>query len=106
MANNNSKKENRYRALIESIFFDHWTKGVTEFEFVRREINRKADELKIVLPDNVGDIPYSFRYRNPLPQRIIETQPKGLEWIIEGAGRSRYRFKLVSATRVRPNDHL
>jgi hypothetical protein len=106
MLDNSNKKENRYKTLIESIFFDHWKKGTTEFEFIRREINRKADELKIVLPDNVGDITYSFRYRTPLPQRIIDTQPKGLEWIIEGAGKSRYRFKLVSATRIRPNEHL
>jgi len=106
MVSQADRKEHRYKALIESIFFDHWKKGTTEFEFIRKEINKKADALGIVLPDNVGDVPYSFRYRIPLPQRIIETQPRGLEWIIEGAGRSRYRFKLVSATRIRPNEHL
>ena len=77
---------NRYKVLIEKIFFDHWSKGKTEFEFVRDEIKQKAQELDVALPDNVGDVPYSFRYRISLPQSIIETQPKGLEWIIEGAG--------------------
>ena len=97
---------NRYKVLIEKIFFDHWKKGATEFEFVRDEIKQTADKLKIELPDNVGDIPYSFRYRVALPQSIIETQPKGLEWIIEGAGRSRYRFRLVPAMRIRPREDM
>ena len=97
---------NRYKVLIERIFFDHWKKGATEFEFVRDEIKRKADQLKIVLPDNVGDIPYSFRYRTSLPQSIIKTQSSGLEWIIEGAGRSQYRFKLVPAPRIKPREDL
>lgn len=101
-----SSETNRYKVLIERIFFDHWEKGRKEFEFVRHEIKSKADQLKIELPDNVGDIPYSFRYRTPLPQSIIDTQPGGLEWIIEGAGRSRYRFKLVPATRIKPREDL
>lgn len=101
-----SSETNRYKVLIERIFFDHWEKGRKEFEFVRHEIKSKADQLKIELPDNVGDIPYSFRYRTPLPQSIIDTQPGGLEWIIEGAGRSRYRFKLVPATRIEPREDL
>jgi hypothetical protein len=106
MAKATSDETNRYKALIESIFFDHWKKGVTEFVFVRDEIKHKANELRIVLPDNVGDIPYAFRYRIPLPGKVIDTQPKNLEWIIEGAGRSRYRFKLVPATRVKPSETM
>jgi hypothetical protein len=97
---------NRYKALIERIFFDHWSKGETQFEFERAEIKAKADQLGIVLPDNLGDIVYSFRFRTALPEKIVETQTKGREWIIEGAGRSRYRFKLVPATRIKPNDSL
>jgi hypothetical protein len=58
------------------------------------------------LPDNVGDIVYSFRYRAPLPQSIVETQQEGKEWIIEGAERSRYRFKLVSLMRIRPREDM
>lgn len=97
---------NRYKIIIESIFLEHWATGMREFEFVRQEIKNTADLLNIVLPDNIGDVPYSFRYRVQLPQRIVDTQPSGLEWIIEGAGRSRYRFKLVPATRVKPNPAL
>lgn len=98
--------DNRYKALIEQVFFHHWKKGLKEFEFARDEIKAKASELGIALPDNVGDITYSFRYRTKLPEKILATQPEGLEWIIEGAGRSRYRFKLVPATRIIPRDDL
>lgn len=106
MAKDSTKETHRYKVLIESIFFDHWKEGVTEFVFARDEIKKKADELEIVLPDNVGDVPYSFRYRIGLPQRIIDTQTAKQEWIIEGAGRSRYRFKLVKAMRIRPSEQL
>ena len=42
----------------------------------------------------------------PSPTKIQITQPEGLEWIIEGAGQSEYRFKLVPATRIVPNAAL
>jgi hypothetical protein len=106
MTKEKPKKENRYKALIESIFFDHWKKGMSEFEFARAEIKQKADELSIKLPDNIGDVPYTFRYRASLPDTIVATQSKGREWIIEGAGRSRYRFKLVPSTRISPRTEL
>ena len=101
-----NSETNRYKVLIEAIFFDHWKKGTKQFEFGRDEIKSKADDLKIQIPDNVGDIPYSFRYRTPLPQSIIDTQSRGREWIIEGAGKSQYRFKLVPATRIKPREEL
>jgi hypothetical protein len=62
--------------------------------------------LDIELPKNVGDLPYSFRYRIPLPERVLATQPEGREWIIEGAGRARYRFRLVQKTRIVPRHDL
>lgn len=97
---------NRYRILIEHIFFDHWTYGVTEFEFERGEIESHAKKEGIALPKNIGDLIYSFRFRYPLPNRILETQPEGLEWVIEGAGRARYRFRLVKITRIVPSEAL
>ena len=106
MAKDAKPKANRYKVLIEKIFFDHWTKNKKDFEFAREEIKQKATELGIVLPDNLGDLTYSFRYRTALPAAIVATQPKGQEWIIEGAGRSRYRFKLVTATRIKPREDL
>ncbi|MCA3716707.1 MAG: endonuclease [Brevundimonas sp.] len=65
-----------------------------------------ASELGIPLPKNLGDVIYSFRYRTALPESIVETQPAGLTWIIEGAGRAGYRFRLVKAQRILPRADL
>lgn len=96
----------RYTALIEGVFFDHFAEGVTEFEFERDDLVTKASELGFGLPKNLGDVVYSIRYRTPLPETVLRTQPVGKEWVIEGAGRSRYRFRLVSANRVVPRADL
>ena len=97
---------NRYQALIENIFFDHYSAGVESFEFGRNDIIAKAQQLAMKLPANLGDVIYSVRYRTPLPTSVLETQPEGREWIIEGAGRARYRFKLVRETRIIPREEL
>jgi len=99
-------KPNRYEALISRIFHDHYKEGMTEFEFERSELNSNAKKLKIRLPDNLGDVIYSFRYRASLPDDIVKTAKAGKEWIIEPAGRSRYRFKLARINRILPNDAL
>jgi hypothetical protein len=97
---------NRYYALIEGVFFDGYTEGATSFEFSRSALESKAESLGIKLPKNIGDAIYFIRYRSPLPSSILATQPPGREWIIEGAGRGQYRFKLVAATRVLPREDL
>jgi hypothetical protein len=97
---------NRYKVIIERIFLGHWSEGMTEFEFARDEMESVAGELEVILPKNVGDLIYSFRFRNALPEKIVSSQPEGLEWIIEGAGRARYRFKLVKAQRILPRADL
>lgn len=96
----------RYVKLIEAIFFDHFADGLTEFEFARTEMDTQAAALGIDLPRNLGDVIYSFRFRNDLPDAVLATQPDGQEWIIEGAGHGRYRFRLVSANRVQPREDL
>lgn len=101
-----SKSQNRYRAIIEKIFFDHYTEGEAAFEFDRKEIKDAARELQIDLPDNLGDLIYSFRFRTELPAAVVATQPNGTEWIIELAGRARYRFCLVRVNRVLPREDL
>jgi hypothetical protein len=100
------RARNRYHAILEHIFHSHWKQGIREFIFERREIEDAAKKLKIALPKNIGDLVYSNRYRTALPQRIIDTQPDGLEWIVEGAGRAKYRFKLARITRIRPREDM
>ncbi|WP_372396925.1 hypothetical protein ABMY26_22815 [Azospirillum sp. HJ39] len=103
---NKVERPNTYQLIIESIFFKHWKKGEAQFEFERTEIETVAQELGVKLPKNQGDVPYALRYRIGFPDRILSTQPEGLEWIIEGAGRARYRFRLVKKTRILPRQDL
>jgi hypothetical protein len=37
---------------------------------------------------------------------VLATQPPGREWIIDGASRARYVFRLVNLTRIRPSEAL
>ena len=94
--------ENRYLALIERIFANHYKNGSTRFEFDRDEIIAVSKTLKIDVPKNLGDVIYSLRYRTKLPKAILKTQPEGKEWIIEGAGRAKYAFVLVVLNRILP----
>lgn len=97
---------NRYQVLIAKVFSAHHKPNSKAFEFAREDLEAAALELGIKLPKNLGDIIYSVRFRTALPEEILITQPKGMEWIIEGAGRSVYRFKLVRINRIVPNPSL
>lgn len=100
------KTLNRYASIIEKVFFNHYRHKSEAFEFLREELEVIAVELDIKLPKNVGDLIYSFRYRNDLPASILATAQNELEWIIEGAGRAKYRFRLVKLNRVIPREEL
>lgn len=101
-----AKKTNRYAAMIEEIFFSKYKNGVEEVIFEREDLERAAKHLRIKLPKNLGDVIYSLRYRTDLPPRILNTQPEGKEWVIEGRGRALYCFRLVKENRIVPNDQL
>lgn len=103
---NPAKQLNRYQAIIARIFEQHYKKGVESFEFSREEFEAIAEGLGISLPKNVGDLIYSFRYRNELPEVIRSTATAGREWIIAGTGRARYQFKQVKLNRIVPRDEL
>lgn len=104
--NETTKTQSRYHQLIEKIFFDGYKKGATEILFERTALKDAAKELGIVLPDNLGDVIYSIRFRTPMPAKVLATQPKGREWIIELVGRAKYRFRLAKENRIVPNPNL
>ena len=101
-----NQKKNRYSQLIEDIFFRHYEEGTRKIVFARAELVDAAEKVGIELPKNLGDIPYSFRYRTALPESIVAKTPPGYEWIIRPAGRSRYRFELTTATTIIPSQAL
>ena len=99
-------KGNRYKQIIEHIFFSHYEDGATEILFTREEIAQAGETLKIKLPKNLGDVVYSFRYRADFPDTILAKAPEGLSWIIRSAGRSRYRFAATIELQIIPNPLL
>lgn len=101
-----AKKSNRYGAIIERVFNQHYKRGLKEFEFTRDEFADAAKALDIVLPKNLGDVIYSVRYRSELPETIRAKATSGYEWIIEGAGLGSYRFKQVRLNRIVPREEL
>jgi hypothetical protein len=106
MAKSTEPSGNRYQRLIEKVFFDHYRSGMREVRFDRDELVSGAKELGFDLPKNLGDVVYSVRYRTPLPARLVDLQPRGFEWIIEGVGRSKYAFRLAKISRIAPNPDL
>ncbi len=100
------KKPNRYLQIIETIFQERFSHGMSEVPFEREEIERIAKRLKIKLPKNLGDILYTFRYRGLLPQSIRDKAPEGEQWIIRPAGKARYCFALTGLAIITPNQNL
>ena len=100
------KETNRYTRILEAIFARHYKKGVSEIDFERAEFSQVAEELGIILPKNLGDVLYSFRYRNPLPKTITSKAPKGYEWIIRPAGKGKYKLAVVKETAIVPSSVL
>lgn len=99
-------KKSRYDAIIEQIFTRHHSARKTSFAFTREEFEETAAELAVKLPKNIGDVLYSFRYRKDLPEAICKTAAEGHEWIIEGAGIAKYRFRQAKTNRIIPSENL
>lgn len=101
------ERRNRYDVLIESIFLKNYRPRDREVAFTLRELKAQADALHIVLVDNPPDIVYSYRSKRfALPQRIAELAGEDEEWIIAGAGKGKYRFRIVPAARIEPRPDL
>jgi hypothetical protein len=99
-------QQNLYGAIIERIFKDKYKRGVRSVNFERDDIVKFANQLKVRLPKNLGDLIYSFRYRVDLPEPIRSKAGKGESWIIRLAGRGKYRFVLVRDTPLNPNPSM
>jgi DNA methylase len=99
-------QKNVYTAIIERIFESKYRQGMREVGFERDELAKVANELKVELPKNLGDLIYSFRYRATLPESIRAKAGEGESWIIRPAGRGRYRFVLIRSRPIVPNESM
>ena len=95
-------KPNRYAEIISEVFRRRYRKGVKKIAFERAEFAAIAEAKGIDLPKNLGDAIYSFKYRARLPDLISKTAPDVYEWIIAGAGRAKYEFRLERPLDISP----
>ena len=100
------KVMSKYDDIIEHVFLVNFQENAREVPFSREELVEAASHLGLQRPRNIGDIPYSFRYRRNLPNSVTGTAPEGCEWVIRGAGVGQYRFDAVPVLDLTPNASL
>ncbi len=93
----------RYADLIAAIFAANYRAGMIEVPFERSQIEREAARLGLVLPKNLGDVVYSFKFRRALPETITRHAPADRAWVIVNRGQGLYAFELRPATRIQPD---
>jgi hypothetical protein len=99
-------RRNIYSLIIEKVFQSKFKLGMREVEFEREDLLRFARKYKIRLPRNIGDLIYSFRFRNALPEAIQKSAAQGQGWVIRLAGRGKYRFVLLPSVALLPNRNI
>lgn len=97
------KRRNRYADILEDIFFRKYGPEIRTMDFKASDIYETADRIGVERPDNKYDAAYQFRSRNGKTEKVKATEAAGLEWIIRGAGRGKYRFELVKKVSLAPN---
>jgi hypothetical protein len=97
------KDANRYIRILEEIFSQNYKPGDSEVKFTRTNIEEIAEAFNIRLPKNLGDVIYSFKYRNALPESIASKAPPEKEWVIVSQGRGKYAFVAKRFARVLPD---
>ncbi len=96
----------QYVPILRKVFLDRFSKDATRVPFEKNDLVEAARSLGVKRPDNVADNIYTFRFRRPLPDDIMDCAPKGREWVIRLAGRGKYAFELVKQGWFRPNPAL
>lgn len=96
----------KYEQIIEWVFQQKYQPDEVRLSFNREELVRASEALGFARIRNLGDIPYSFRFRRELPDSIQNTAPAGAEWIIVGAGVGAYQFRLAAPGKIQPTPHI
>ena len=106
LAEGSESSKNRYTRILEDIFERKFKPGKFEVVFTRDEIVDTAKRLGIDLPKNLGDLPYTFRYRSDIPDSIRKKAPAGKSWVIWPAGRGKYRLAPAKNFEFIPRDDV
>lgn len=95
----------KYNDIIEAVFKQSYVPGSAKISFSREQLAEACDQLGIKRIKNLGDIPYSFRFRKELPASIAHSAPRDSEWIIIGAGVGFYEFRLAAPAKISPTNN-
>ena len=71
----------KYEQIIEWIFNKNHQPDRFRVPFNREELAQASEVLGFERIKNLGDIPYSFRFRRELPDSIQNTALEGAEWV-------------------------
>ena len=95
-----------YDKIIKHLFADKYQEGAQSVAFHRDEIKAAAETLGVQVPDNVGDVPYAYRFRRELPKQIRDHLQDGEEWVIRITDQSQYAFERAPLTNIKPQENL
>ncbi|MDJ0649057.1 MAG: hypothetical protein QNJ60_10165 [Xenococcaceae cyanobacterium MO_188.B19] len=95
----------KYDQVIEKVFFDNYTEGSVRVPFAREELAKACSDLGLKRIKNLGDVPYTYRFRRELPLSIKAKCPDDSDWIIIGTGVSNYEFRLASPAKIKPSNN-
>lgn len=93
----------KYDDIIAAVFLKNFKTGARVIPITRDELAHACDVLGIPRIKNLGDIPYSYRFRKELPTSITSTAPRNAEWIIVGSGIGKYEFRLAAPAKIAPS---
>jgi len=88
-----TKADNSYKQVIAHVFEQRWETGLTEVPFSKDDVLDAAAALKIRIK-NHGDIIYTFRSRDDLPETITRHG----NWMIASRGSGLYAFVQVTGS--------
>ena len=97
-----AERRHRYDAIIEYVFLKNYAAPNRTVAFDREEFVEACRVLGMARIKNLGDIPYTYRFRRDLPEKITRTQPAGYEWLIYSTGNSSYEFRLLPVLDLTP----
>lgn len=99
-------KDRIYRTVVLGLFEKHYKGKGEPFEFAQREYDAICKDKGVPQIGNKPDLVYQYRFRRPLPREIEAEQSDGKKWVIELAGKGKYRFALRKLKWLTPTDGL
>jgi hypothetical protein len=100
------EKERIYRSVVLGLFEKHYEGKGQPFDFAQKEYDAICAEKGVPKIGNKPDLVYQYRFRRPLPPEIEAEQPQGRKWVIELAGKGKYRFVLRKLKWITPTEGL